>query len=847
MKTPLALLNNFFLCLLLLLGMRLNSQTTDKPNILFVISDDLNDYLEGYDANINTLTPNLNLVRENGTVFLNAYASAPICAPSRTSFLSGKDLGYTQVYKNSDNDYKCMEFSDNFTAAEGNEVYFTLPQYLKDSLGYYTYNLNKVFHCQKNYIEFDELTADPCAKSGAWNKYFYYNDSIIIQPAGVAMYEGVPGYDWAPINDTLEKYMTDYIATDSVINFINKYAASPDSMCNKPFMIMLGYQKPHAKQFIPAKYFAPEYVKDFYAVPLDLPYNYPTNSYPANGINLPSQPDTPFADLEALFINTISPLMVKKFDTNFIKWPESLPTLPDVDPSLTEEERIEILQWAKRANGIIAYEAAIQFVDAQFGKIYATLLSHPEVMSNTIIIFIGDNGYGLGEKRHWSKYGLWDTDVRIPMLIADMRNPNPQICNRTVSLLDLFPTLVDINGGTMPYFPDGTTYLDGKSIAPLLQNADTIWNRPVLSATKKELVYDKGDCFPHYSVRDERFHLITYRTNGDIIDACDSATSVLEYELYDIGINRETDPYEWHNIAYQPDYAPVINYLNQWLPTGPLYLQKTYSINIQDDLNACIVDYGENVPLHFELFDTIGTAVTSPVGYIFQWTNNLSSDTLYGNSIEFPTTLIDATSFANTGELIIYLEMVDITGQIVSAFDMTSIQINAASTPSVSFDLAKYGDHTIKVENFVINGTYKSYFWDFGFGPMFYNAVPGPIYLDDITTVNVSCFVNYGNNDSCKIETQKTFYDYIAENFVENGIWIFPNPANGIINIVCDSIMAGAAYTIYDTVGNIVIKTNATQPTSVNQINITGWPMGIYYLVATHGDFVSTGNFVVTH
>lgn len=150
---------------------------------------------------------------------------------------------------------------------------------------------------------------------------------------------------------------------------------------------------------------------------------------------------------------------------------------------------------------------------------------------------------------------------------------------------------------------------------------------------------------------------------------------------------------------------------------------KTYSINIQDDLNTCIVDYGENVPLHFELFDTIGTAVTSPVGYIFQWTNNLSSDTLYGNSIEFPTTLIDATSFANTGELIIYLEMVDITGQIVSAFDMTSIQINAASTPSVSFDLAKYGDHTIKVENFVINGTYKSYFWDFGFGPMFYNAV----------------------------------------------------------------------------------------------------------------------------
>lgn len=65
---------------------------------------------------------------------------------------------------------------------------------------------------------------------------------------------------------------------------------------------------------------------------------------------------------------------------------------------LTEEDRINLLQWSKRANAIISYIAAIQFIDAQFGKIYTTLLSHPEIMNNTIIIFIGDNGYGLGEK-----------------------------------------------------------------------------------------------------------------------------------------------------------------------------------------------------------------------------------------------------------------------------------------------------------------------------------------------------------------------------------------------------------------------------------------------------------------
>jgi len=845
MKTPLAFLNNFFVCLLLLLGMRLNSQTTDKPNILFVISDDLNDYLEGYDANINTLTPNLNLVRENGTVFLNAYASAPICAPSRTSFLSGKDLAYTQVYKNSDNDYKCMEFSDNFTAAEGNEVYFTLPQYLKDSLGYYTYNLNKVFHCQNNYIEFDELTADPCAKSGAWNKYFNYNDSSIIQPAGLAMGEGVPGYDWAPINDTLEKYMTDYIATDSVINFINTYAVSPDSMCNKPFMIMLGYKKPHASQYIPEKYFLPEYVKDFYSVPLDLPFNFPANSYPPNGINLPPQPDTPFADLEALFINTISPLMVKKFDTNFIKWPENLPTLPEVAPMLTEEDRINLLQWSKRANAIISYIAAIQFIDAQFGKIYTTLLSHPEIMNNTIIIFIGDNGYGLGEKRHWSKYGLWDTDVRIPMLIADMRNPNPQICNRTVSLLDLFPTLVDITGGTMPNFPDGTPYLDGKSIYPLLQNADTIWNRPVLSSTKKELVYDFGDCFPHYSIRDERFHLITYRTNGAIVDVCDSATSVLEYELYELGVNRETDPYEWNNLAYKPEFAPVIQYLNQWLPDGPLYLQKTYTLQIQNTISECVIEYGQDINLQFNLFDTIGTPLAPPDSYIYRWTNNLSDDTLFGTSINFPTYLIDNTLFSTSKELFIYLEMVDTFNNIICAFDLSKIQINSGSIPEIHFTPVQYGTNAILIEDFTITGNYVGYYWDFGFGPILHNSIPGPVYLDDISSVNITCTASYGNTDSCYIAAQELFIENDTQNLLQNNLHIFPNPATNFINIYCDKPISGNTYSIYDAIGNLIHSSVSMSNDALEQINIQGWPMGMYHIVVRNQDTIFTDNFIV--
>jgi len=821
-------------------------QLVEKPNILFVISDDLNDYLEGYDANINTLTPNINLLRENGTIFLNAYASAPICAPSRTSFLSGKDLKYTQVYKNADNDYKCKEFGDNFTAAEGNEVYYTIPQYLKDSLGYYTYNLNKVFHCHKNYIEYDESTSDPCSKTGAWNKYFYYNDSIIIQPAGVAMNQGVPGYDWAAIDDSLEQYMADYIATDSVISFINQYAANPEEMCNKPFMIMLGYQKPHAKQYIPKKYFLPEYLNDFYSIPMDIPYNYPTNNYPLNGITLPPQPDTPFADLDALLMNSISTLMVKNTDTQFMNWPLTLAVLPEVEVGLAEVERISILEWSKRANAVMSYLAAIQFIDNQFGKVFTSLLAQPEIMNNTIIIFIGDNGYSLGEKRHWAKYGLWDTDVRIPLIIADMRNPNAQICNRTVSLLDLFPTLVELTGGTIPLFPDSSAYFDGKSIVSLLQNPDTMWTRPVISTTKKELKNAIGDCFPHYSVRDERFHLITYRTNGDIVDGCDSVSSVLEYELYEIGVHRETDPFEWKNLGYQPEYAPVIQYLNQWLPYGPLYMQKTYTAQINDGITDCSLEYGQSINLTFNLFDTTGNSITGPEHFIYRWTNNLSDDTLFGTEITFPTSMIAVSDFSASSKLFIYFEMVDTINQAIAAFDMDAIQINETSIPEISFSAVQFGSNTIIIDDFEITGSYTSYDWDFGFGPIFHNTVPGPVYLDDIASVTISCTATYGNSDTCAITLQKIFTNIGLQNNNHNELLIFPNPSQDVVNVFCEKPLEGNEYLVYDAIGNLIYSTASATTAAIQQINITGWPAGMYHINVQNDSTVFSGSFIIT-
>ncbi len=837
-----------YLLLVCLTGYLTNiySQGTEKPNILFVISDDLNDYIEGYNSSLNTLTPNLNELRENGTVFLNAYASAPICAPSRTSFLTGKDLAYTNVYKNTDGDYKCKEFGDNFTVAEGNETYFTIPQYFKDSLGYFTFNLNKVFHCHKNYIEYDEDTEDPCAKSGAWNKYFYYNDSSIIQPGGVVLNQGVNGYDWAAIDDSLEQYMSDYVATDSAISFIEQFNTSPESVCNKPFLIMMGYQKPHKEQFIPEKYFLDDYITDFYATPFDLPYNNPKNNYPANGIILPPQPDTPFADLDALLTNTISPLMVKNIDTHFMNWPENLPSLPEIDSLLTDEERIEILEWSKRSNAVMAYLAAIQFVDAQFGRLYSALVDKPEILNNTIIVFIGDNGYSLSEKRHWGKYALWDTDVRVPLIIADMRNPNAQICNKTVSLLDLFPTLLDLTESNAPLFPDSSIYFDGISLVPLLQNPDTAWVRPVISATKKQESNDIGDCFPHYSVRDERFHLITYQTNGDIPGSCDSASSLLEYELYDIGTNRETDPNEWNNLANNSDYSPVINYLNQWLPNGELYKEKTYSAEIQTDLNECIITYGDTINLQIELHDTVGLPIFTPPGFNFRWTNNLTSDTLFGSSIDFFTTNIPELEFTSNSNILIYFEMIDNSNQVVAAFDIIELQINPSFAPSVSFNVINYDTNTILIEDFTIIGNYTSYYWDFGFGPIFQNSIPGPITFDEIGDYNITCYVKYGNNEDCTNLFSQPVSLSVETFFKESELNVFPNPAQTEISLLFNDAFLGDKIIIVDFLGKIVASFPNYSNNNTYQFDISNLNPGCYIVYGVEVDLVHSATFVVS-
>ncbi len=802
--------------------LQVSAQAGTKPNIILIVADDLNDYIDDLGGSPEAETPNIDRLTSKGTVFTNATCPSPLCCPSRTSFLTGKDASYTQIY--SAVGYKCTDFSKNFTPAKGNDEYFTIPGYLKDSAGYFTYGLNKIFHCYENYQEYDATTIDPCSKGLSWNKIFVYNDSATLAPGVVE--EGITNNEWAVISDTMEKHMMDYVAVDSVTQFIRQFVNDPASTCNNPFFIALGIKKPHKPLYIPEKYFREEYIEDFYAEPFDIPYNYPFNAFPVNGVILPPQPEIPFSDYYNLPADSMGQHMVAGADDNFVDWAEEQSPLPEINPFFNDSVTLDVLGWSKRTNCFLAYIAGVKYIDAQIGRLLDSLEAIPEVYNNTVIIIVGDNGYSLSEKKHWGKRAMWETDLRIPFVVTDLRNPEKQISNASVSLLDLFPTICDLAGVAYPTFTDSSSYLDGTTLIPLMDDPAVLWERPQLTCVKKE-TNTEGSCNPQYSVRNNRFHYIRYQSNGGGDTLCDPANSYFEEELYDIGYNRETDPNEWNNLGRDKDFRPVMTYLQQWLPDSIYFLQKTYRAVIDSVEPGCFLDTYDTLSLSFQLFDTAGTPIAPPGGLLYQWTNNLTDDTLTGSTAIFPISTIPDSILGSEDYLIIYLAAMDTLKKSIAAFDMKYVYVNPDDEPEVSFSIDP-GGLTCSVENFIITGAYKNFWWEIEGDSVSFNALPGPITFDLPGVYTITCHVTYGNNN-CINSVSQNVKAYIQEYFKKNILFALPNPAHDDAVMYLKSGFNGGTITLWELSGTPVKSITLAEDTGpYYKLDLEGFQNGFY-------------------
>ncbi|MDE3164401.1 MAG: sulfatase-like hydrolase/transferase, partial [Acidobacteriota bacterium] len=195
----------------------------------------------------------------------------------------------------------------------------------------------------------------------------------------------------------------------------------------------------------------------------------------------------------------------------------------------------------QRRQGMRAYFAAIEFMDAQVGKLLHAL-DRLKLTSNTVIVFWGDNGYQLGEHGQWMKQTNFEAAARIPLLVsAPGLGGHGNGCGRTVELLDLYPTLAEVCG--LQHAPAN---LQGRSLAPLLADPRAPWDTPAISQMRRQ---QQGRTVMGYSLRTERHRFTEWEFGAE------------GSELYDYS----ADPREVRNLAGDASTAPLRGQLRERL------------------------------------------------------------------------------------------------------------------------------------------------------------------------------------------------------------------------------------------------------------------------------------------
>lgn len=273
-------------------------------------------------------------------------------------------------------------------------------------------------------------------------------------------------YQWsANPNEMTEENVGDYKLANSVAQFIQEYPKSENK--NMPFFIGCGLFRPHMAWHSPVQFW-------------------------------------------------------NKFDESTFKKPAGV----NEKVYAPNNNHQEILDHDKWMEGIHAYLACCNMSDYNTGIVLDAMFNS-SMMDSTIILFMGDHGWHLGEKGRWGKYARWDESNHTTFIIYDpLAKGNGNECTKVVSLQDVFPTLIDLCG--LPKRDN----IEGRSIVSLLNEPNNKdWTHPVL------MTYDGVDYIKTNQWR--------YESAGK------------ESNLFNI----VEDPYCWNNLIDKEELQPVIKRL----------------------------------------------------------------------------------------------------------------------------------------------------------------------------------------------------------------------------------------------------------------------------------------------
>jgi len=458
-------------------------------NVLFISVDDMNTDLGCYGHSI-VKTPNIDRLAKMGRRFANAYCQQPLCGPSRASVMTGLRPNTLDV----------LALKDDLRKKNPDVV--TLGQFYQ-KMGYYVGRVGKIYH----YANPSQIGSNGHDDAQTWQERFNpmgidktREGEVIVYPEGKPKKDtkkknlGISMAWWDPVSKDEEH--TDGMVANRAIEMIDRNR-------DKPFFVAAGFFNPHCPYVAPKKYF-------------DL---YPLDQIPMDNLEEAKK------DLQDV------PRMAVQRDMGK-KWPYYY--------GLSTEQARKCKQ---------AYFACISFVDAQIGRLI-NALEERDLMKNTMIVFWSDHGYFLGEKGLWFKRKNFERSLRAPLIIATPNLKNPGLASlRPVELLDLFPTIVQETGYSVP------NVLEGKSLTPLLMNPIAPWDKPAIS----QVVHHRKKAYG-FSIRTQRWRYTEWVGGKAGI------------ELYD----HEKDSEEIINLAESPDHSDICDKLRSLL-TPYAKTMKSYS------------------------------------------------------------------------------------------------------------------------------------------------------------------------------------------------------------------------------------------------------------------------------
>jgi arylsulfatase A-like enzyme len=458
-----------------------------KFNVLFLMSDDMRVELGCYGSMFHAKTPNLDALARSGVRFDRNFCQFPLCNPSRASLFTGRNPTKTSVLGN----------RTNFRVAHPDWI--TLPQWFKEN-GYATMRAGKIFHGgiddPKAWNSVSGWTTNDgeggmqshdVGRTLDTSKIAERTERDLRSPkfAGQAAND-TPGHRKAFYSDRLVlldgngENHGDYHTADRTIENLRKFKG-------EPFFIACGFVKPHSPPTAPQRFF---------------------DTYDADKIKL-----TP----------------------DFAAWPTVPPGFPSaairphnadlfIGRGASEAEAREVIR---------AYISSISWVDWNVSRVLAEV-DRLGLRENTIIVFVADHGYQLGEKGKWSKAGsLFEMGTRVPFIIsAPGMKGNGQTCHRITESLDIYPTLLELCG--LPKRDE----LEGVSLAPLLNNPSADWDKPAYSIWSED-----GKTIHGTVVRTENWRYAEYGPDGK------NGAMLLD---------PHGDPLEMKNLANEEKYKSVV-------------------------------------------------------------------------------------------------------------------------------------------------------------------------------------------------------------------------------------------------------------------------------------------------